>query len=162
MKTTDSAFALAPIVVLFVIMLSASSCEQQMTASDAGKVDEIPLLVQFDERNCPVAVLQVIESCDARHQAPDQVCREQGQKISWFAVKGESLPYQRGDRPPAFGIVFKDKNDDPIENSRGGHCKDSSNGVLDCKIKKNAKREKSYGYSVVAGECSLDPRVYVP
>jgi len=162
MNSADSNIALKRVMSVLALMLCASGCEQPIPASSAGNVDDIPLLVQFDEKNeCPIAVIQVIESCDADHRDKDTVCREKGQRIFWLAVAGASLPYQRDQQLPEFGIVFKDKNKDPIEDPRGGQCKDSSNGVLDCKIRKNIRTD-TYDYSVVAGSCSLDPRIYVP
>ena len=89
-------------------------------------------------------------------------CRKPNDKIIWLAVNGASLPYQRDEKLPEFGIVFKDKNNVPIEDSRGAECKASSKGVLDCKIKKNVKTNTYYDYSVVADSCHLDPRIYVP
>jgi len=165
MKKADSNITLMRVVSTLALMLFASGCEQPMQASSAGNVDEIPLLVRFEMKDaswCPAEVLQVVESCVADRRADDLACREKGQKIIWLAVTGASPPYQRGENPPEFGIVFKDKNDDPIENPRGGQCKDSRDGVLDCKIKRNTSPDTYHGYSVVAGACSLDPRIYVP
>lgn len=161
MTKADSSITLMRVVSTLALMLFASGCEQPIQASSAGNVDEIPLLVQFDEKGCPLAVIQVVESCDAAHRADDLVCREKGQKIFWLAVTGASAPYQRGEKLPEFGIVFKNAKNDPIEKPRGGQCKDSRDGVLDCRIKANAPSDK-YGYSVVTDACSLDPRIYVP
>ena len=47
---------------------------------------------------------------------------------------------------PAELIEPKDPNYDPIDNSGGGKCRDSNQGVLDCKVSANAKHQSLAGY----------------
>jgi hypothetical protein len=154
-------------ISVLALTLFASGCEQPMQASIAGKADEIPVLVRF-EVGCPKEVIEIVSSCAVPDSAKDPnkphevpVCRKRTEKIIWLAVTGASAPYQRGENPPEFGIVFKNAKYDPIEKPGGGQCKDSRDGVLVCKIKKDTA-QGTYDYSVVAGECPLDPRIYVP
>ncbi len=167
MKKADSNITLMRVVSTLALMLFASGCEQRMQASSAGKVDEIPLLVRFEDR-CPKEVIETVAGCAVPDSAkdpnkPDEVtvCRKRNEKIIWLAVTGASLPYQRDEKPPEFEIVFKKKDYDPLEKSFNRQCKDSSKGVLDCKIKGETPKG-TYDYSVVSGDCFLDPRIYVP
>lgn len=154
-------------ILLSALVLLASGCTSTVRDLKAGDIDEIPLLVKFSAAGCPVDVLQVVESCESLPPGvlvgKDLACRNKGKRIVWFAVTGDSLPYHVGYALPKFEITFKDPADDPIEKAdRGGRCKESTSGVLDCKIRNNAP-QKTYGYSVVVAACPvLDPRIYVP
>jgi hypothetical protein len=156
------------VVSVLAVIVFAGGCEQRMEVSGFGKVDEIPLLVRF-ENQCPKEVIETVANCAVPDSArdpnkPDEMpaCRKQNEKIIWLAVTGASMPYQRDATPPEFEIVFKGGKYDPIEKSNGRECKASRNGVLDCKIKSGAPRDKWFDYSVVARSCTLDPRIYVP
>jgi hypothetical protein len=162
MKKADSNITLMRVVSTLALMLFASGCEQQMHPSRAGKVDEIPLLVRFEMKDaswCPAEVLQVVESCESLppdvKPGSDLVCRSKDKKIIWLAVSGTLAPYQQDPRLPQFrldGVPAKKVGRDP--------CGQSTDGALDCKIDSDAHGE--YKYSVYAGACSLDPRIYVP
>jgi hypothetical protein len=139
-----------------------------VSASKTGDVEEAPLLVQFTA-GCPTNVITVVEDCVAPPQIPPPtdtvVCRQKGKKVVWLAVAGSSPPYlvDPGHPLPDFKIEPEQSNHDPIEKPGGGAgCKDSRNGVLECKIRTNA--HLFYKYSVVVAGCTppLDPRIYVP
>lgn len=173
MKNADSNIALMRGISVLALILIASGCEQAIEAShvvnsndiplshDIRLSNDIPLLVRFEDR-CPKEVIEMVRACAAPSD-PVATCRKPNEKIIWFAVTGATPPYQADANLPDFQIVSKIKDQyDPTEKQGGGQCKESSNGVLNCKIKGNAPRNIFYDYSVVAGECSLDPRIYVP
>jgi hypothetical protein len=169
MKHADSNIALMRGISVLALMLFASGCGKPMEASHVVNSNDIPLLVRFEDR-CPKEVIETVAGCAVPPSAkdpnkPDEVpvCRKPNEKIIWFAVTGATPPYQADANLPDFQIVSKIKDqDDPTEKQGGGQCKESRNGVLNCKIKGSTESGTVYDYSVVAGDCSLDPRIYVP
>lgn len=149
--------ALLPVIPMLGAALFAGGCGSAapLQASSAGDVDQIAMMVRF-ENHCPKEVIPVVESCDASHSGAGVVCRDHGKRILWVAVAGASLPYQRD--VTDFDFSPKNSARNPTE---AGKCKKSTAGVLDCKVKADARGY--YDYTLVAGGCSLpDPRVYVP
>lgn len=155
-----SSVVLLPVVPMLGVILFVGGCggSEKLPTSKAGDVDQIPLLVRF-ENHCPKGLIQIVESCDSGHKGDDVICREHGKRIIWRAVTGASPPYQPDTTD--FDLAFKDATKDPTEHSGGGRCKQSGGGVLDCKIKSDTAHAY-YDYSLVSGTCSLDPRIYVP
>jgi hypothetical protein len=161
MKHADSNIALMRGISVLALTLFASGCERQMEASHVENANDAPLLVRF-EGQCPKEVIEMVRTCAAPSD-PVATCRKPNEKISWLAVTGATPPYQADANLPDFQIVSKIKDQyDPTEKQGWGQCKESRNGALNCKIKGNARRDIFYDYKVVAGECFLDPRIYVP
>lgn len=169
MYTGIPMIALPRIIPLLALALLASGCEQTMTATGAGNVEEMPLLVRFAQNPegkwCPQEVIQMVESCGPLPTTvlpgKDLVCRGKDKTINWVAVNGDLPPYFRDRALPEFEIRFKVPDDDPTKGKFGGKCKDSKSGVLECKIAKNAKADYEYKYGVHTSDCGLDPRIYV-
>ena len=161
--------ALPGAIPVLATALLAGGCAQPMTATGVGDVDEMPLLVRFaqnpQQQWCPMEVIQMVESCDKSKGGvdPEQglVCRGLDKKINWVAVKAGSSTYVRDMTLPEFEIRFKVEGNDPTKAKSGGKCKDSQSGVLECKIDKRARSGEYYEYGVHAGDCGLDPRIYV-
>jgi hypothetical protein len=153
MTRADSNIAATRVILVSALALLAGGCATTVHEPKPGDPNEFPLLVKFSDRKCPEEViLPPVESCHT--SISGAVCREKGKRIIWVAVKGDSVPYQV-DPDQQFtlaGVPAKKPSRDP--------CIQSSGGVLDCKIDLDAHGE--YKYSVTAGECTLDPRIYVP
>jgi hypothetical protein len=168
----ETHFRIAPTAAIALMAGTLlSGCEtthKETMNNDAGvagvatKVEDVPLLVHF-EAGCPTAVTKVVESCDPAtlpHDVPmgaDLVCRGKDKKIVWLAVtdKTGEAPTLSGDQ---FTIEFTEGSD-PTD----AHCKSSTDGVLECHVKPNARGKSKYAIKPDAGTClQLDPRFYVP
>lgn len=148
-----------------LMMLAGCATTTGVTPASASPVDEMPLLVRFDERPCPVQVIEVVDSCSV--SAPDKVCRKRNQKITWLAVTNAVPPYAPSlenftiefgpdpapPPPPVLSI-----SSSPLKET---HCKESDDGFVSCRIRGTAPHG-SYYYKIVGDHgCELDPRVYV-
>lgn len=148
-----------PLLALILLAGCATTKDVANRADAAKKVKNIPLLVHFDARGCPTEVTKVFEVCDPDELpddvpfGPDLVCREKGKWITWLAVTDGSPPDLSNSE---FTIEFTE-GDVPIDSQ----CKESKDGVLECKVKTDAHGKSKYTVTPKSGRCVLDPRFYV-
>jgi hypothetical protein len=149
MKKADSRIVLPGVILISVLTPLASGCTAPTHEGTTVSPYDFPLLVRFDEKQCPREVVPPsVESC--RASTPDAVCREKGKKIIWVAVKGSAL-----DPNQEFTLSGV-----PARKPTGDSCVQSRAGQLECRI--DSKAQGDYKYSVTANGCDLDPRIYVP
>lgn len=152
--------------VLALALLAGGCAATAPHPFNSADVDQLPLLVRFDDSNCPRDVKEMANSCTSfgpAAAASDVVCRNRKSPIIWLAVKGDQPPYTY-DPARSFRIAAKkdrSKPFPPVEKPNGKECEESVGGLLTCRIKATAGW-REYWYSVVSEGCpELDPRVYV-